>query len=454
MRDSDLNRRELLKLAALAAGGAVSLHPDGFGQNQSPSAKGSGSQDWVGRGKDKDNGAASLHPPAEVATLYSKEYGRHRIQKIQAAIRQADLDALIVTNRCLDYIGYVSNFHPYPLEPGMALVLADGPSTLFVNTYSSAHTRALIPLVRTDELVDVPRDSVSEGSNQNLVNACIQRLQDRKLQRGRVGLAGDEIDWLLPFYFRDRLPDLKVEDANRTLTQVIVVKDEVELALIRFAQRLIDEVAYPSFRRELHPGAMDQLVYARVLAGMIEWGANPATVLLFDAGPAGSGTWASGIRGRKLEKSDIILSEPTPNIAGYQSEKMYTFALGREIPESQKRGSEVIYEAYQLLMSELKVGRELTPIVQSVEAFIRDHGYEGSTVPVGHWIGTQNHEGPRFTVEGTRGWLLQKDMVMSWHPNLVVPGKVRTTCSTCVVLTDKGAQDLSTVKMEPIYYLD
>lgn len=452
MHDSDLNRRELLKLAALATGGMVSLHPDAFGKNQDTSAKGSGSQDGEGRGKAKS--VVSPHPPPEMATLYSKEYGRRRIQKIQAAVRQVNLDALIVSNRGLDYIGYVSNFHPYPLEPGMALVLADGPSTLFVNTYSSAHTRALIPIVWTDELVDIPRDPVSEGSNQNLVNACIQRLQDRKLQRGRIGLAGDEIDWLLPFYLRDRLPDVKAEDANRTLTQVIVVKDEVELALIRSAQRIIDEVAYPSFRKELRPGAMDQAVYARVLASMLERGASPATVLLFDAGPAGSGTWASGTRGRRLEKGDIVLSEPTPSIAGYQSEKMYTFALGREIPESQKRGSQVIFEAYQLLMGELKVGQELTPIVQKVEAFIRSHGYDGSTVPVGHWIGTQNHEGPRFTVEGTRGWVLQKDMVMSWHPNIVVPGKVRTTCSTCVLLTEKGAEDLSSIKMEPIYYVE
>ena len=430
----------------------ASLHPAAYGHVQDADARTSGPQDAEDRGKAQSNGFPP--PPAEVATLYSKEYGRRRIQKIQAALRQANLDALIVSNRGLDYIGYVSNFHPYPLEPGIALVLADGPSTLFVNTYSSAHTRALLPIIWADELMDVPRDAVSEGSNQNLVNACIQKLQDRKLQRGRIGLAGDEIDWLLPFYFRDRLPDAKVEDANRTLTQVIVVKDEVELALIRFAQRFIDEIAYPVFREALRPGALDQAVYARVLASMLERGASAATVLLFDAGPAGSGTWARGTRGSMLQKSDIILSEPTPNIAGYQSEKMYTFALGHEIPGSQKRGSQVIYESYQLLMSELKVGQELTPIVQKVEAFIRSHGYDGSTVPVGHWIGTQNHEGPRFTVEGTRGWVLQKDMVMSWHPNIVVPGKVRTTCSTCVLLTEKGAEDLSTIKMEPIYYLE
>lgn len=439
-----LNRRDLLKGAALAAGGVASAHINAFGQNR----------DSVGAAESQSAKPPFPAPPAEVATVYSKDYGRRRVQKIQAALRRASLDALIVSNRGLDYIGYVSNFHPYALEPGLALILADGPSTLFVSTYSSAHTRALVPIIWADELVDVPHDPVSEGSNQNLVNACIQKLQDRKLQRGRIGLAGDEIDWLLPFYFKGRLPEAKLTDANRTLTQVIVIKDEVELTLIRFAQRIIDEIAYRKFRETLHPGAIDQIVYARVFESMLERGANPGTVLLFDAGPAGSGTWASGARGRRLEKSDIILSEPTPNIAGYQSEKMYTFALGRDIPESQKRGSQVIYEAYQLLMGELKVGQALTPIVEKVEAFIRSHGYEGSTVPVGHWIGTQNHEGPRFTVEGTHGWVLQENMVMSWHPNIVVPGQVRTTCSTCVLITKNGAEDLSSIKMEPVYYLE
>ena len=164
--------------------------------------------------------------------------------------------------------------------------------------------------------MDVPHDPVSEGSNQNLVNACIQKLQDRKLQRGRIGLAGDEIDWLLPFYFKGRLPEAKLTDANRTLTQVIVMKDEVELALIRFAQRIIDEIAYPKFRETLHPGAIDQIVYARVFESMLERGANPGTVLLFDAGPAGSGTWASGARGRRLEKATSFFPNPLRILPG------------------------------------------------------------------------------------------------------------------------------------------
>ena len=246
MPSAGLSRRDLIKTAALTTAGAYPLLSSAVGMAQASRAN-------------DDNLCGALDekqfppPPAEVATLYSKEYGQRRITRIQAALQQANLDALIVSNRGLDYIGYVSNFHPYPLEPGLALVLADGPSTLFVSTYSSAHSRALKPTLWVDEMVDVPHDPVSEGSNQNLVDGCIQRLKDRKLERGRIGIAGDEIDWLLPYYFREKLPDGKLQDASRTLTQLIVVKDDVELALIRFAQSLIDEVALSDFPARLHP---------------------------------------------------------------------------------------------------------------------------------------------------------------------------------------------------------
>ena len=162
----------------------------------------------------------------------------------------------------------------------------------------------------------------------------------------------------------------------------------------------------------------------------------------------------AGREAESLKTATSFLLNP-PRISRATNRKRCTrLPLGQQIPESQKRGSQIVYEAYQLLMAQLKPGRELTPIVEKVDAFLQSHGYEGSTVPVGHWIGTQNHEGPRFTVEGTRGWVLQKNMVMSWHPNIVIPGKVRTTCSTCVLITESGAQDLSSVKMEPIYYID
>src|SRR5207253_10941897 len=88
MKDSVFSRRDALKWGGLATGALGGWDLRSFGN-------GTAEGNWM--------------RPAEASTLYSKEYGRKRIQKIQTAIKRADLDALVIANRCLDYISYVSN---------------------------------------------------------------------------------------------------------------------------------------------------------------------------------------------------------------------------------------------------------------------------------------------------------------------------------------------------------
>jgi Xaa-Pro aminopeptidase len=395
---------------------------------------------------------SSLLPlPSEAKTFLSREYGRKRIEKVKQAIRRAGLDALVVSNRALNYLSYVSNFGPYALQPGVALIPAEGTPSLFVQMYSTAHVRAAKSYAWIENLVDVPRDPVSEGSCIPLLEECAAQLKSLHLDRAKIGLAGDEMDGLLIGYFREQLPGLHIEDGNRTLSALVVVKDEVELALMRHAQRLIDEVAFPAYREQLVPGAVDTHAFAEVFRRLLEAGADANSLMLFDAGPYGSGTWAAGTQRRKLLASDIVISEPMPSVLGYQTEKAFVFALQAKVPESQKRGAQVMYDAFEMSREEFRPGRDLASIIEKCTRFIRSKGYEGPTVPLGHWIGTQNHEGPRFTPEGTRGWVLQTGMVISWHPSIVVPGQVRACCSDCFLITDKAAESMSRVPMKPMY---
>jgi len=397
--------------------------------------------------------APFLPIPSEAKVLISKQYGRKRIEKVQEAVQHTGLNALIISNRAMNYLSYVSNFQPYALQPGVAFLPADGPPSLYVQMYSPAHVRAARTYVWIEDMVDLPRDPISEGSSIPLFAECVRRIRSLRLDRARIGLAGDELDGLLPCYFREQLPNLRIEDANRMLSELVVVKDEVELALLRHSQRLIDEVAFPAFQSQLVPGAWDTRVVAEVMRRLIEAGADLGSFLLFDAGPYGSGTWASGVQKRRIEKSDIVITEPMPSAFGYQTEKAFVFALGTELPESQKRGARAMYDAFVMSKEEFKPGRELAPIIEKCTQFMRRKGYEGPTVPIGHWIGTQNHEGPRFTPEGTRGWVLKPGMVISWHPNVVVPGQVRACCSDCLLITEKGAERMSRLPLEPIYHI-
>ena len=438
MAPRNLERRDLLKGGMLA--GAVTLAPPAFAA--SPSAE--------------VTPVELLPEPAEAKILNSKKYGQERIRRVQEAVKKSGLDALIVSNRAVDYISYVSNFHPWPLQVGVAYIPAEGPPTLYLQMYSDIHARMAKETIWIDDIVNVPRDPWSESDSQNFYRELIKRIKDENLTKGRIGLAGGEIDWMLPYYFHSELPELQVEDANAMLYAMLIVRDEVELGLMRHAQRIIDEVTHPLFLELLRPGALDTYVYAEIFYAMLRAGADSlntpiTTRLLFGAAPYSSGTWAGRAENRRLEKGDIILTEPIPRVHFYQTEKMYTFAIGKEFPESQTRGAKVIYDSFLLALDELKPGREMKPILEKCQNFIKSNGYEdGSTVMIGHWIGADNHQGPLITPEGTEGLILEPGMVLSWHPNVVVRGEVRACCSACLLITEKGVENMSKIPLEPM----
>ncbi len=398
---------------------------------------------------------ARFAAPPEAATLNSKEYGQQRIGKVQAALKKAGYDALVVSNRALDYLSYVSNYHPSAMQSGVAFIPAEGAPTLFIQMYSSAHARVAKKTIWLDDVVDVPKDPMSESSSENFYKAVVERINERKLGAGKIGLAGGEVDWLLAPFLQKQLPRARFEDANGFLFSLAIVKDPVELGLMRHSQRMIDEVAFPVYQSSLRPGALDADVYADVLDAMLRAGADASsTRLILGAAPYDSGTWASGVVDRQIQAGDIILTEPIPRVRSYQVERMFTFAVGRNVPETQKRGAQVVHESFELTMNELKPGVEMLGVYEKCNNYIKSKGYEeGSTVLIGHWIGVGNHEGWRISPEGTKGLMLQPGMVLSWHPNIVVPGQLRTCSSACILITEQGAENMSKVPMEPMHYV-
>ncbi len=393
--------------------------------------------------------------PPEADTLNSKAYGQRRIAHVQAALKKAGYDALVVSNRALDYVSYVSNFHPSAMQSGVAFVPAEGTPTLYIQMYSSAHARVAKLTIWIDDVVDVPKDPMSESSSFNFYTEVIAKIRERKLGSGRIGLAGGEVDWLLVPHLQKEFPAAKIEDANAFMYSLAIVKDEIELGLMRHAQRIIDEVAFPQYQKSLKVGALDADVYADVLDAMLRAGADASsTRLILGAAPYDSGTWASGVIDRRIQAGDIILTEPIPRVRSYQTERMFTFAVGRNVPDSQKRGAQVVHESFLLTLEELRPGRELLVAYNKCNDYIKSKGYEeGATVLIGHWIGVDNHQGWRITEEGTRGLILEPGMVLSWHPNIVVPGKLRTCSSACLLITERGVENMSKVPMEPMDYV-
>ena len=439
LRKKEVGRRELLK-ASMAVATTAAMAECGFA---APASRASA-----------DQGRTPSLPP-EVATINSKEYGIKRIQKFQDGVRKAGLDALIISNRSFEYIGYPTNYHPSSMQPGVVFIPAEGTPRLFVQMYSSAHARMAKRIMWLHDVIDVPKDPVSESSSLNFYKEVISTLKDRKLERGRIGLAGGEVDWMLPPYFQEHLPNLRTEDANRLVWSLIVTRDDAELAVMRWTARLSDEIAFPLIQKMLVPGTVDRDIFNEVLYALMKAGSDGPHLIL-GAAPYSEGIWATPAQDRKIQTGDIVLCEPIVPLRHYQTERMYTFSVGKNVPESQKRGAQVVYESFQLALQEMKPGRDLGDVFVKCNNYIKSKGYpEGSTVLIGHFIGMDNHEGGRITEEGAKGVILQPGMVISWHPNVVVPGDggVRTICSSTLLITNDGVEMMSKLPMEPMVYV-
>jgi Xaa-Pro aminopeptidase len=437
LRKKEVGRRELLRGSLVAAAAAI-----GCGVGSTPS-----------RGSVGQNSTPSL--PPEAATLNSKEYGQKRIQKFQEGVRKAGLDALIISNRSFEYIAYSTNYHPSSMQPGVVFIPAEGTPRLFVQMYSSAHARMAKRIMWMDDVIDVPKDPVYEAKMLNFYKELVSTLKDRKLTRGRIGLAGGEVDWMLPPYLHENLPDLRTEDANRLLWSLIVTRDDVELGVMRWTARLSDEIAVPMIKKMLVPGTVDRDIFNEVLSALMKAGSDDPRLIL-GAAPYSEGIWATPAQDRKIQTGDIVLCEPIVPLRHYQTERMYTFAVGKDVPDSQKRGAQVVYDSFQLALQEMKPGRDLGDVFIKCNNYIKSNGYpEGSTVLIGHFIGMDNHEGGRITEEGAKGVILQPGMVISWHPNVVVPGDggVRTICSSTLLITNNGVEMMSKLPMEPMVYV-
>jgi Xaa-Pro aminopeptidase len=437
-KETELGRRELLKGSLVAAAAAAV----GCGVVSTPS-----------QGSTQQNSTPSL--PPEAVTVNSKEYGQKRIQKFQEGVRKAGLDALIISNRSFEYIGYSTNYHPSSMQPGVVFIPAEGTPRLFVQMYSSAHARMAKRIMWMDDVVDVPKDPVSESNSLNFYKEVVSTLKKRNLTRGRVGLAGGEVDWMLPPYLQENLPNLRIEDANRLVWSLIVTRDDVELAIMNWTAKLSDEIAFPMIKKMCVPGTNDRELVTEVVYALMKAGSD-SPHLSFGAAPYSEGIWATPPQDRKIQTGDIVLCEPIVPLRHYQTERMYTFVVGKDAPDSQKRGAQVIYESFQIALEEMKPGRDLGDVFTKCNNYIKSKGYpEGSTVLIGHFIGMDNHEGGRITAEGAKGVILQPGMVISWHPNVVVPGEggVRTICSSTLLITQNGVEMMSKLPMEPMIYV-
>jgi Xaa-Pro aminopeptidase len=256
-------------------------------------------------------------------------------------MRIAKLDCLLVSSVINHAVRYLGFFDPELQGRGSGssqlvsvLLPLDGDPVLFLQTFTAAEYMR----PRAEACSYIKDIKLVGGDNQHVLQLVADQLKAWKLESGRLGLAGGEIDWAERLFFAQFLPRLNLEDANPMLNLLRIVKDAEEIELMRRSAALGD-AAMAEVEKFVTPGVTDFELYARGQSSILSSGGEEDSFILMGIGIDQNTMLMELLNGRKLAKGNVVVYETLPFYHLYNTELAVTFSLG-PAPTTQTRAAD------------------------------------------------------------------------------------------------------------------
>jgi Xaa-Pro dipeptidase len=286
----------------------------------------------------------------------------------------------------------------------------------------------------------------------------------------RVGLEIDVLPAKLYLSFRDLFPHAELADISALIRSVRMVKSQREIALVRQAAEIADELfkivpwllkeseteidlalrAEAFYRSHGHPGISPMRafnvhnLYGHILAGA---GAAMPSASPGPTGGLGPGPFLSHGAGRgKIMPHEPVLIDYTSNVEGYISDQSRIYALG-DLADKLYRAHHVMIEVQEAVSKAGKPGvtagdlYELSLDVVNEAGF--SQGFMGHPQPVpfvGHGVGLELDEWP--IIGKNSAHILEKGMIIALEPKIIFPGEGVVGVENTFVVGDDGMEKL------------
>ncbi len=351
------------------------------------------------------------------------------MDRLRSFFSTANADALLVTH--LPNVAYLCGFTG---SSGILLVEASS-ATLFTDSRYTFQAR---------EQVHHAKTAIVAGSLLKAVSETLKR------RRGtvRLGYAPSQVSVAQRLALDSQLgKKLRWVDASNAVERLRSVKDAAELALMRDAARLIDDV-WTVVLLKVKPGTPELDIAAEIEYAMKRRGASGPSFETIVASGARS-AWAHARPTSKLlRKNELVVMDQGAILRGYCSDMTRTVFLGRA--SSRIRS---MYHAVLSSQEAAKASIRAGVTAGSVDAAARDtlkkHRLDRFfTHSTGHGLGTEVHEMPRLArAEET---VLEKGMVITVEPGVYVEGLGGIRIEDDVVVTASGCESLTNANRELI----
>jgi Xaa-Pro aminopeptidase len=238
---------------------------------------------------------------------------------------------------------------------------------------------------------------------------------------------------------------IELVPAGGAIETLRAVKDADELEAIRAAARLADDALSEVLGRGL-VGRTEREVALDLEFTMRRMGAQAASFPpIVAAGEHGALPHATP-RELPIPAGTLVVVDWGAQLDGYASDCTRTYATG-DIDPRDGQVYELVLQAQEAALAAVRpgpTGREVDAVARSIidAAGHAEHFGHG----LGHGVGLDVHEGPRLSKQGETA--LAAGMVVTVEPGVYVPGAVGVRIEDLVIVTDDGAEVVSSLPKE------
>lgn len=383
-----------------------------------------------------------------------------RVRRLREGMRARGLDALVCLKPQNTF--YISDFNPVIYSHPVAVVLPlEGEPALLVHALRDDHARAS-SWVRNVHLFGAWSTKRTMGPDWLAALRAI--LDGLGLASGRLGVEFDFVPVGVMRQLERLLPGARFDDASELVMHVRFVKDPVELERIRRAALLADRGMEAAIAAAAERKSEREISLAAMAAMNQVWAGRYPDTEVADFGSLEGGVmnglWCYCLIGERILMNCDVPTTRVPADGelgliviwtvcdGMHAENERTVAFGR-LPPDRQRMYDVILRVRAETARAIRPGVTCAEVYSAARGVYESQGY-GQYLPgrIGHGLGLGPHEHPSLgPADETR---LEPGMVLTFEPNLRIPGLGGTQHSDTILIADTGFEFLTDLRRDYI----
>jgi Xaa-Pro aminopeptidase len=348
----------------------------------------------------------------------SKQEVQSRVLRAQGAMREAGLDALLLTTEAnvRYFSGYHSPFWQSPTRPWFLVVAANGEVTAVVPTIGDDGFRR----AHVDRVFTWPSPRPEDEG----VSLLQQVLADVVPEHGRVGAElGDHMVLRMAATDFQRVQanlssvGVSVVDGGDVIKRLRLIKSPNEIAKVEATCQAMS-AAHERLPRVLSPGMTELEACRAVKRLFLETGADDTPYVICRSGRVSYSDIIGHPTERVLEAGDMLIIDSGCQIDGYFCDFNRNFVFGAPAAEATEVHDR-LQEAMEAGLRAIRPGAQFKDIYTAMASSLGIETDEG-VGRMGHSVGLQLTEWP--SIHPDEATPLEEGMVLSVEPSMALPG--------------------------------